>query len=76
MQWIDTVNGNPNNNPLCGKQVKITSADGKRTATAIVRDRCAGCAVWDLDLTPTLFNQVVAGGLGVGRTSATWEFTN
>lgn len=71
----DTVNGNPNNNILCGKQIQITSADGTRMALVTVRDRCAGCAMWDLDLTPTVFDEVVAGGLGVGRTGATWKFT-
>lgn len=44
------------------------------TATVTVADRCEACAEWDLDLTPTTFESIVSGGLGVGRTTASWEF--
>lgn len=69
----DTTGGNPNDNSLCGKQIKVTMTDGS-TATVTVADRCAACEEWDLDLTPTTFESIVSGGLGVGRTTASWEF--
>lgn len=68
----DTPNGNPNNNPLCGKQIKLTK--GGETVTVTVADRCEACTGWDVDLTPDYFSSLVEGGLGVGRTQATWEF--
>lgn len=73
-----TQGGNPNNNPLCGQKIQITYTDeasqATATATVAVADRCAACAPTDLDLTPTIFQQLVPEGLGVGRTSASWKF--
>lgn len=68
----DTQGGNPNNNALCGKKVQVTI--GGKSTTVTIADRCAGCAEWDLDLTPTAFNAIVAGGEAVGRTTANWQF--
>lgn len=45
-----TPNGNPNNNPLCGRTLDLVGKDGT-TYTATVVDRCVGCAESDLDLT-------------------------
>ncbi|KUI59365.1 Papain inhibitor [Cytospora mali] len=70
-----TQNGNPNDNSLCGKQIQITMESGE-TATVTVADRCTGCAPTDIDLTPTIFQQLVPAGLGVGRTSATWKWAS
>lgn len=50
-------------------------ADGS-TATVTVADRCAGCFMWDLDMTPTAFNSIVKGGAAVGRTPASWQFVS
>jgi hypothetical protein len=54
-----TPNGNPNNNPLCGKTVSITSPDGS-SHEATIWDRCVGCAEADLDMPQSFFNVVTA----------------
>jgi hypothetical protein len=52
---------NPNNNPICGKQVSVTcqfifldhlrllteSLDGGTTITLTIEDRCVGCAKYE-----------------------------
>lgn len=68
----DTQGGNPNDNSLCGKKIQVTI--GGKSTTVTIADRCAGCAEWDLDLTPTAFNAIVAGGEAVGRTTGDWQF--
>ncbi|KAK2809025.1 hypothetical protein FQN49_008654 [Arthroderma sp. PD_2] len=45
--------GNPNNNPLCGKQVSITY--NGVTSTATVKDKCQGCEGKSIDMTRHLF---------------------
>ncbi|KAI1795313.1 hypothetical protein LXA43DRAFT_882047 [Ganoderma leucocontextum] len=52
---------NPNLNPMCGRQIKVSMADGK-SVTMTVADMCPTCAV---DLTPVAFQQVAL--LAVGR---------
>lgn len=58
-----TIAGNPNLNPLCGKQVSITGANGQ-PYTATIVDRCTGCKVEDLDLSEGFFNTVTNNGDG------------
>lgn len=70
----DTQGSDPNDNSLCGKRIMISIGD--KSTTVIVADRCAGCAEWDLDLTPTTFDYIVSGGQGVGRTTASWYFVD
>ncbi|KAF2864097.1 hypothetical protein K470DRAFT_254427 [Piedraia hortae CBS 480.64] len=61
---FDSYNtGNPNNNPLCGKTLTITGADGSEYTAKIV-DRCPGCAKADLDLSHGFFNRVTNNGDG------------
>ncbi|OAL70767.1 hypothetical protein A7D00_5096 [Trichophyton violaceum] len=50
---IDLMGPLSNNNPYCGKQVQI-SYKGK-TATATVKDKCAGCTGNNIDMTRFLF---------------------
>jgi hypothetical protein len=54
-----TPNGNPNNNPLCGKTLSITAPDGS-SHEATIWDRCVGCAEADLDMPQSFFNVVTA----------------
>ena len=54
---------NPNENPLCGKKVKVTY-EGKSIEVKLV-DRCPGCSENDLDLSPTAFKKLAP--LGKGR---------
>lgn len=57
------ANGNPNLNPICGRKVRATY-QGKSVDLEI-QDRCVGCALLDLDMTPSAFQQLA--DLGVGR---------
>ncbi|KAF9015276.1 RlpA-like double-psi beta-barrel-protein domain-containing protein-containing protein [Cyathus striatus] len=62
---------NPNNNPICNRKVKATY-QGKSVTVAIT-DRCVGCAVTDLDFSPSAFDQLADEA--VGRISGmTWEW--
>ena len=60
-----------NGNPMCGKTIQIES--NGRTTTAVVKDKCMGCAMWDIDVSEKVF-QDLWGGLGKGRGPATWSF--
>ncbi|EDR15021.1 expansin family protein [Laccaria bicolor S238N-H82] len=62
---------NPNNNPICGRTVTATY-QGK-SVTVAVTDRCEGCAITDLDFSPSAFNQLA--DFSVGRISGmTWTW--
>ena len=50
-----TPNGNPNNNPLCGRKIRA-HYNGKSVDVTLV-DRCPGCGSGDLDLSPTAFSK-------------------
>jgi len=64
---------NPNNNPLCGRKVSITGADGSAYKATVV-DRCTGCAAADLDLSQGFFNTVTNNGDGrVSGMKWSWE---
>lgn len=54
---------NPNDNPYCGKKLKV-SYQGKSIEVKVV-DRCPGCGENDLDLSPTAFKKLAP--LGKGR---------
>lgn len=62
---------NPNNNPICGKKAVI-HFEGKEITVTIV-DRCEGCALHDVDLSPTAFNLVADPNRG-RLDGATWHF--
>ncbi|KAI0660445.1 RlpA-like double-psi beta-barrel-protein domain-containing protein-containing protein [Cubamyces menziesii] len=62
---------NPNNNPVCNRQIKA-NYQGK-SVTITVTDRCTGCAVTDLDFSPSAFSQLA--DFAVGRLHGmTWEW--
>lgn len=63
--------GNPNNNPKCGSQISIHHPASGRTVQATVVDTCAGCAMYDVDVSGSLFTRL-AGGLSGGRTAVDW----
>jgi len=69
--------GNPNNSPFCGKKIKALSctfvsclivtncsASGASVVVTVV-DRCTGCAEYDLDFSPSAFDQL--GSQSSGR---------
>ncbi|GJJ08850.1 hypothetical protein Clacol_003070 [Clathrus columnatus] len=64
---------NPNNNPICGKKVKLTY-QGNSVAVTIT-DRCVACAQKDLDLSPAAFLKLAPFALG-RLSGGTWEWCN
>jgi len=62
---------NPNNNPMCGR--KVTAHYQGKTVTVALTDRCTGCALTDLDFSPSAFNTLADPS--VGRISGmTWTW--
>ncbi|KAK2024062.1 SCP-like extracellular protein [Colletotrichum zoysiae] len=53
-----------NGNTLCGREVRIRGPKGE--AVVIVTDKCMGCGVYDIDVSPAVFEMVV-GNQGQGR---------
>ena len=52
-------------NPICGRQAVVTTADGTRSVTVTVVDKCPGCVnLYDLDLSQTAFSQLADPALG------------
>ncbi|CAN8101917.1 unnamed protein product [Discula destructiva] len=66
------VYANPNNSPVCGKQIRVHGSNG-HSVVATVADRCAGCTGHNVDVTPGVF---VALGFseGAGRVDISWEY--
>ena len=62
---------NPNNNPKCGSKISIQSPASGQTIPATVVDTCEGCAMYDIDVSDSLFT-TVAGGLLAGRVTVGW----
>ncbi|KAK3305985.1 RlpA-like double-psi beta-barrel-protein domain-containing protein-containing protein [Chaetomium strumarium] len=67
---LSTPNGNPNNNPLCGKRLRA-SYNGKSVEVTVV-DRCVTCNSEDLDLSPAAFGALA--DLSVGVIQGTWDY--
>ncbi|KZT69915.1 hypothetical protein DAEQUDRAFT_668682, partial [Daedalea quercina L-15889] len=63
---------NPNDNPVCNKQ--ITASYNGNSVTVTVTDRCTGCATTDLDFSPSAFEQLA--DLSQGRLyGVTWDWS-
>lgn len=65
---------NPNNNPLCGKKIKVSYKGGTPVTVTIV-DRCPECAKPDLDLSPAAFKAMGASP-DQGRVDITWSYAS
>ncbi|KAH7931045.1 hypothetical protein BV22DRAFT_999245 [Leucogyrophana mollusca] len=60
---------NPNENPVCNR--KVTATYQGKSVTVAITDRCTGCALTDLDFSPSAFSQLASES--VGRISGmTW----
>ncbi|KAF8606405.1 hypothetical protein BDV93DRAFT_344537 [Ceratobasidium sp. AG-I] len=71
--WPGYTGGNPNNNPVCTTPHTADITYGGKTIRVGIVDRCEGCALWDLDLSPSAFQQFAP--LSTGRLfGATWHF--
>ncbi|OLL25649.1 Papain inhibitor [Neolecta irregularis DAH-3] len=64
--------GNPNDNPLCHQ--KIQAFRNGQSVNVTVLDRCTGCAEYDLDFSPSAFNQLATEI--EGRVDISWHWTN
>lgn len=73
-----STSSNPNNNPLCGKKIRITRFDatkgGNRSQDVEVVDRCVGCKATDLDLSLTVFDNLAEEA--DGRVVGSWAWLN
>jgi len=71
-----STSSNPNNNPLCGKKIRITrydeSANGNRSVDVEVVDRCVGCKATDLDLSLKMFDSLAEESQG--RVVGSWAW--
>jgi rare lipoprotein A (peptidoglycan hydrolase) len=52
-------------NSLCGKQVKITNTQNKKTVTATIADECPGCKnAESIDLSQGAFDKIASAAQG------------
>ncbi|KAF7795163.1 hypothetical protein EIP86_006312 [Pleurotus ostreatoroseus] len=58
----------------CGQYIQITNTANGKTAYGTVADSCPGCGASDLDLTPSLFEEL--GDLSEGVLAISWHFEN
>ena len=63
-----------NDNPYCGRTIAIKCDTTGKTSTATVVDKCMGCDGMSIDLSPAVFDDLASEA--VGRTTATWYFTD
>jgi len=63
-----------NGNPYCGRTISITCDTTGKSTTAVVVDKCMGCGGFSIDLSPGAFDELDSES--VGRTTATWYFTD
>ncbi|KAJ2931169.1 hypothetical protein H1R20_g5936, partial [Candolleomyces eurysporus] len=63
---------NPNKNPVCGRRIRASRGGASVTITVV--DRCVGCALTDLDFSPSAFDALTNGNRGLGRVQITWEW--
>ncbi|KAI0632424.1 riboflavin aldehyde-forming enzyme [Trametes polyzona] len=62
------------NGAHCDQKVKITNTANGNTATATVRDECPSCGSNDIDMSPSLFEEL--GDLDTGVLKVSWYFTD
>ncbi|KAJ3553667.1 hypothetical protein NM688_g3485 [Phlebia brevispora] len=58
----------------CGQSIQITNTANGQVAYGTVADSCPGCGPGDLDMTPSLFEEL--GDLAQGVLPITWDFEN
>ncbi|XP_008187959.1 uncharacterized protein LOC100571999 isoform X1 [Acyrthosiphon pisum] len=63
---------NPNLDPMCGKQVKIVDLSTSKSIIVTVRDKCQGCKMNDIDVSPSAFEKFKPKI--VGRFKVSWDF--
>ncbi|KAE8350830.1 RlpA-like double-psi beta-barrel-protein domain-containing protein-containing protein [Aspergillus coremiiformis] len=61
---------NPNANPLCGLKIRLKREESSVDVKVV--DRCVGCAVKDLDVSPAVFKKLADMDLGRVRVDWAW----
>ncbi|KAI9046727.1 hypothetical protein LZ554_009465 [Drepanopeziza brunnea f. sp. 'monogermtubi'] len=77
--WDAAMTGsNPNDNPLCGREIRVTryneAVRANRSVDVTVVDKCMGCEPTDLDLSIKMFTTLADESLG--RVVGTWAWLN
>lgn len=62
---------NPNDNPVCNKQIKMSY--GGSSVTVTVTDRCVACNETSIDMSPSAFSQLASQSVG-RLTEMSWEW--
>ncbi|KAE8154489.1 RlpA-like double-psi beta-barrel-protein domain-containing protein-containing protein [Aspergillus avenaceus] len=65
-----STGSNPNANPLCGLMLRVKKGDSSVDVRVV--DRCPGCKVKDLDVSPTVFKKLA--DMDLGRVSIQWAW--
>ncbi|GAA5810056.1 hypothetical protein MFLAVUS_003474 [Mucor flavus] len=67
------MNGaNPNNNPMCGRMIKVTNPATNKSVTVKIVDTCPPCVSGSVDLSPAAFSAI--SNLDVGRIKINWIY--
>jgi len=56
----------------CNQWMTITNTKNGKVASGKVRDECPGCGQYDIDMSPSLFQQL--GSLDIGVLSVSWHY--
>ncbi|KAI4624329.1 uncharacterized protein J4E87_005830 [Alternaria ethzedia] len=75
-RWDEVKTPNPNDNPLCGKQIRAHRVDertGKDASVLVtIVDKCMGCAYDDIDVSPSAFDKLA--DKAKGRVNVEWSW--
>lgn len=63
---------NPNKDPMCYKRARVTDPTNGKSIVVAIKDKCSGCKLGDIDLSPTAFEQF--RNKDVGRFTVSWDF--
>ncbi|OCH90900.1 hypothetical protein OBBRIDRAFT_729817 [Obba rivulosa] len=58
----------------CNQYVQVTNTANGKSAWGQTRDKCPGCGAYDLDMSPSLFEEL--GSLDTGVLEIEWHFEN
>jgi expansin (peptidoglycan-binding protein) len=61
-----------NDNPMCGRTIKIYNFVNGKEATGVIRDKCPGCKKGSIDVSQKLFQEL--GDLAQGRIPISWAW--
>jgi expansin (peptidoglycan-binding protein) len=61
-----------NDNPMCGRMIKIYNFANGKEATGVIRDKCPSCKKGSIDVSQKLFQEL--GDLAQGRIPISWTW--